>query len=304
MPIPSSTASSKSRGTLEGPFSMFLHAPELAERVAHLGAYVRFEGKLDMRVRVLAAMTVARELDAVVRVGGPDGQRPPPGRAGVHHRRHPRQAHARRARRGRPDHRLHPPAPRRAPRRRRDGRRPPPALRRPRAHRADGRIGYYAMLAMTVNTCELEAAPGAEVLAPRAMRIGFHLTPFWSPTDRGATRIIDEAVRVVRGGVAHGLRLGLHRPAPRLPSHRLAAAVPDARPPRPRDRADAAQDVGAAAADPQSRRGRRERRHARPHLATGGSTWAWPSAIARRSSGRSASGARTACPSSRSRSIS
>ena len=46
----------KSRGALQGPFSMFLHAPELAERVAHLGAYVRFEGGLDMRVRVLAAM--------------------------------------------------------------------------------------------------------------------------------------------------------------------------------------------------------------------------------------------------------
>lgn len=29
------------------------------------------------------------------------------------------------------------------------------------------------------------------------MEIGFHLTPFWSPTDRGATRIIDEAIQVV-----------------------------------------------------------------------------------------------------------
>ena len=29
------------------------------------------------------------------------------------------------------------------------------------------------------------------------MRIGFHLTPFWSPTDRGASRIIDEAIEVV-----------------------------------------------------------------------------------------------------------
>ena len=29
------------------------------------------------------------------------------------------------------------------------------------------------------------------------MKIGFHLTPFWSPTDRGPTRIIDEAVAVV-----------------------------------------------------------------------------------------------------------
>lgn len=29
-----------------------------------------------------------------------------------------------------------------------------------------GAIGYYVMLAMTVNACELEAAPGAEVLQP------------------------------------------------------------------------------------------------------------------------------------------
>jgi alkanesulfonate monooxygenase SsuD/methylene tetrahydromethanopterin reductase-like flavin-dependent oxidoreductase (luciferase family) len=29
------------------------------------------------------------------------------------------------------------------------------------------------------------------------MRIGFHLTPFWSPTDRPPTRIIDEAIAVV-----------------------------------------------------------------------------------------------------------
>jgi alkanesulfonate monooxygenase SsuD/methylene tetrahydromethanopterin reductase-like flavin-dependent oxidoreductase (luciferase family) len=29
------------------------------------------------------------------------------------------------------------------------------------------------------------------------VRLGFHLTPFWSPTDRGPTRIIDEAVEVV-----------------------------------------------------------------------------------------------------------
>jgi len=29
------------------------------------------------------------------------------------------------------------------------------------------------------------------------MRVGFHLTPFWSPTDRGPTRIIDEAIEVV-----------------------------------------------------------------------------------------------------------
>src|SRR5260370_35043539 len=50
-----------SRGAVQGPFTMFLHAPEVSERVAHLGAYVRFEGSLDMRVRVLAAMTPSRK---------------------------------------------------------------------------------------------------------------------------------------------------------------------------------------------------------------------------------------------------
>src|SRR4029079_14463914 len=41
--------------------------------LAHLGAYVRFEGSLDMRVRVLAAMTVAREVDAVYVWGAQTG---------------------------------------------------------------------------------------------------------------------------------------------------------------------------------------------------------------------------------------
>src|SRR5215831_7306110 len=54
-----------SRGAVQGPFTMFLHSPDIAGRVAHLGAYVRFEGSLDMRVRVLAAMTVAREYEAM-----------------------------------------------------------------------------------------------------------------------------------------------------------------------------------------------------------------------------------------------
>src|ERR1700693_2987202 len=54
----------QSRGALHGPFTVFLHCPELSGRLAHLGAFVRFEGSLDKRGRVLAAMTVARELDA------------------------------------------------------------------------------------------------------------------------------------------------------------------------------------------------------------------------------------------------
>src|SRR5213594_5123727 len=63
----------KSRGALQGPFTMFLHSPEVAERVAHLGAYVRFEGSLDMRVRVLAAMTAAREFEAMYVWGAQTG---------------------------------------------------------------------------------------------------------------------------------------------------------------------------------------------------------------------------------------
>ncbi len=45
-------------------FSVFLHSPKLAGRLAHLGAFVRFEGTLDMRVRVLAALTVGPEFEA------------------------------------------------------------------------------------------------------------------------------------------------------------------------------------------------------------------------------------------------
>jgi hypothetical protein len=49
---------------------MGAYGPMLARGAADLGAFVRFGGSLDMRVRVLAAMTVARELDAVY-VWGP-----------------------------------------------------------------------------------------------------------------------------------------------------------------------------------------------------------------------------------------
>src|ERR1700761_331195 len=63
----------ESRGSLHGPFTMFLHSPEIAGRLAHVGAYVRFEGSLDMRVRVLAAMTVAREFEAIYIWGAQTG---------------------------------------------------------------------------------------------------------------------------------------------------------------------------------------------------------------------------------------
>src|SRR5258707_12673507 len=86
-----------SRGAVQGPFTMFLHAPAVSERVAHLGAYVRFEGSLDMRVRVLAAMTAAREFEAVyvwgAQTGGARRQGGPATTIhavrGNHSRRHP-----------------------------------------------------------------------------------------------------------------------------------------------------------------------------------------------------------------------
>ena len=154
----------KSRGGIQGPFTMFLHAPELAGRVAHLGAYVRFEGSLDMRVRVLAAMTVARELDALYVWGAQTGSA---------------------RRQGVPETTI-------AAIRDKHTRGLPPedaqivefTQQLIRAHRVDeasvkalrgrfgddgflqltGAIGYYSLLAMTVNACELEAGPGADVL--------------------------------------------------------------------------------------------------------------------------------------------
>jgi 4-carboxymuconolactone decarboxylase len=154
----------KSRGALQGPFTMFLHCPELAGRVAHLGAFVRFEGSLDMRVRVLAAMTVARELDAVYVWGAQTGsarkQGVPESTITAIREKHTRGL---------------PPE---------DAQIVEFTQQLLRKHRVDdatvkalrgrfgdegflqltGAIGYYSMLAMTVNACELEAAPGAEVL--------------------------------------------------------------------------------------------------------------------------------------------
>ena len=154
----------KSRGALQGPFTMFLHCPELAGRLAHLGAFVRFEGALDMRVRVLAAMTVARELDAVyvwgAQAGGARRQGVPEATIAAIREKHSRRI---------------PPE---------DAQIVDFTRELVRTHRVDdatvkalqarfgndgfieltGAIGYYSMLAMTVNACELEAAPGAEVL--------------------------------------------------------------------------------------------------------------------------------------------
>ena len=54
----------ETRKSLEGPFSVWMHAPEWAERVAHLGTMVRWEGSLDLRIRTLAALVVGRHFQA------------------------------------------------------------------------------------------------------------------------------------------------------------------------------------------------------------------------------------------------
>lgn len=53
----------ESRGDIRGPFGVLLHSPELAGRVGHLGAYVRFEGVLPDDGRELAVLATARAFD-------------------------------------------------------------------------------------------------------------------------------------------------------------------------------------------------------------------------------------------------
>ena len=53
----------ESRGRVSGPFAMLLHSPEVAGRVAHLGAYIRFQSTLSPQDRELAIITTSREFD-------------------------------------------------------------------------------------------------------------------------------------------------------------------------------------------------------------------------------------------------
>jgi 4-carboxymuconolactone decarboxylase len=155
----------QSRGAIQGPFTMLMHCPPLASRMVELGAYVRFEGELDKRVRVLAAMVVAREFDAVYIWGAQTGQAR---KQGVPEATITaiREKHSR----GLPpedaqvvdftrelihQHRVSNAA--------------MTALQKRFGNfqlvELTGTIGYYSMLAMTANACELEAAKGAEVLS-------------------------------------------------------------------------------------------------------------------------------------------
>jgi 4-carboxymuconolactone decarboxylase len=56
-------AIAQSRGAVGGPWRALLHSPELAQRTMHLGSYVRFESSLDRRLLELSALVTARELE-------------------------------------------------------------------------------------------------------------------------------------------------------------------------------------------------------------------------------------------------
>ena len=53
----------KSRGSVVGPFAALLHSPVLADRTAELGAYIRFDSELSAMDRELVILSVARVLD-------------------------------------------------------------------------------------------------------------------------------------------------------------------------------------------------------------------------------------------------
>lgn len=157
----------KSRGGIQGPFTMLLHAPQLAHHLVNVGGYIRFEGSLDMRVRVLAAMVVAREFEAAYVWGAQTGsarrQNVPESTIAAIRDNHsngvpPEDAQIidfTRAllRKHRVDQALF------------------DAVRKrfgdEQLVELTGTIGYYTMLGMTVNACELEARPGADAL-PKA----------------------------------------------------------------------------------------------------------------------------------------
>jgi len=56
-------AIAQSRGIVGGPWRALLHSPEIAHRTMHLGSYVRFESSLEKKLIELTALVAARELD-------------------------------------------------------------------------------------------------------------------------------------------------------------------------------------------------------------------------------------------------
>ena len=153
-----------SRGAVQGPFTMLLHCPALAEHMVNLGAFVRFEGSLDMRARVLAAMTVAREFDTLYVWGAQTGsarrQKVAETTIDAIRDMHSRGIPAEDAQIIEFTRELI-----------RKHRVSDESAKALQARFGDeglieftGAIGYYSMLCMMANAVELEAGPGAEVL--------------------------------------------------------------------------------------------------------------------------------------------
>ncbi len=51
-----------SRGSVRGPYGVLLHSPDLAARVAHTGAYVRFDFDMPEALKETIIITTAREI--------------------------------------------------------------------------------------------------------------------------------------------------------------------------------------------------------------------------------------------------
>lgn len=160
-----------SRGSMPGPFAVMMHAPEVAGRTAHLGAYLRFESSLPPEVQELAIITATREFDCApewsghaqraLRVGvsgeaidvvgsfGDPGGLPEGERLVVRFTRELLQQH----------------------------RVSQEAFEAVRARFGERGVvelaataGYYGLVASVVNVAELEPAPGGVPLPPRAKR--------------------------------------------------------------------------------------------------------------------------------------
>jgi 4-carboxymuconolactone decarboxylase len=59
-----SDAIAAKRGATRGPFLIWLRSPELAEKVDALGAYCRFDSRINERLRELSLLIAARHFDA------------------------------------------------------------------------------------------------------------------------------------------------------------------------------------------------------------------------------------------------
>ena len=153
-----------SRGAVQGPFTMLMHCPELAEHMVNVGGFVRFEGKLDKRVRVLAAMTVAREFDTLYVWGAQTGsarrQNVPETTITAIREKHSRGVP--------PEDAAIIDFTRELIRKHRVSDASASALAARFGNEGmiefTGAIGYYSMLCMMANAVELEAGAGAEVL--------------------------------------------------------------------------------------------------------------------------------------------